>query len=141
MIIKVRHHLQMGHRLWMPRGKCNNLHGHTWKVLLTVEGEQDRSGMLLEYGALKTAWRTWLDEEFDHRMVLDSHDPLLEHLGYGRSDQYEPIYPGLKTVNFNPTVENLSKYFAANASAIFPPGFNYGVELWEGDNNAAIATQ
>jgi len=141
MIIKVNHHLQMGHRLHRPEGKCQNLHGHTWLVTLALEGDTDSDGKVYDYGELKRRWRGWLDEEFDHRMVLDTHDPLIERYGHGSSKQYDFILPGLKTVPFNPTVENLAAYFLAEAIAMFGSKYTYAIELWEGKNNAATAIE
>jgi 6-pyruvoyltetrahydropterin/6-carboxytetrahydropterin synthase len=134
--IKVVHELQMAHRLPNLPGKCQRIHGHTWKVVLTIGGKVDDHGILLDYTEVKAKWRTWLDDEFDHRLVLWKDDPLM------CEDEDEEIrYPGVKLLDCDPTVENLSRIFGAGATGMFSNGksFNrtFAVELWEGNNNCA----
>lgn len=138
--IKVKHTLQMAHRLWNLPGKCQNIHGHTWDVTLIMAGEPDIRGIVLDYHEVKAAWRGWLDREFDHRLVLHDGDPLLI-----RTDAFiKNLYPGLVMFERPPTVENLAAHMTEKAQALFNNDniTMWAVELWEGDNNcAAAATQ
>ncbi len=78
-----------GHYLRNYRGKCENPHGHNYKVRVTLYGEElDRAGLLLDFKDLKDVMRDVMDR-LDHQMIND----------------LEPF-----TV-LNPSAENLAKYF------------------------------
>jgi 6-pyruvoyltetrahydropterin/6-carboxytetrahydropterin synthase len=83
-----------GHYLRNYRGKCENPHGHNYKVRVTLAGEQlDKAGLLLDFKDLRDVMRQVIDR-LDHRMIND----------------VEP-FDGL-----NPSAENLAKYFFDEAS-------------------------
>jgi 6-pyruvoyltetrahydropterin/6-carboxytetrahydropterin synthase len=78
-----------GHYLRNYKGKCENLHGHNYKVRVTLAGaELDAAGLLLDFRLLKQVLRPVI-ERLDHQMLND----------------LEPF-----TV-LNPSAENLAKYF------------------------------
>jgi queuosine biosynthesis protein QueD len=133
--IKVKHNLQMAHRLWNLPGKCQNIHGHTWEVILMMAGEPDERGIVMDYHDIKQAWRGWLDSEFDHRLVLDMDDPLLQ------LKTTSPAYPGVSFFNGSPTVEALATRMAEKARILFGQEniAMWAVELWEGNSNCASA--
>jgi 6-pyruvoyltetrahydropterin/6-carboxytetrahydropterin synthase len=85
-----------GHYLRNYRGKCENPHGHNYKVFVTLIGEQlDEAGMLLDFKLLKQVMRPTVDY-LDHRMIND----------------LEPFVSAI-----NPSAENLAKYFYDQTSA------------------------
>ena len=136
--IKVRHTIQMGHRLWSIPGRCQQLHGHTWNIILGITGEvTSPDGMFLNYHDIKRVWRTYLDTEFDHHFAFDGKDPLVWRKS---RSELEMLYPGSVIVTFIPTVENLAAHWAAYAATIWGSKYTYSVELWEGENNCAIAS-
>ena len=78
-----------GHYLRNYKGKCENPHGHNYKVRVTLQGrELDHAGLLLDFKDLKTVMKPTIDR-LDHQMMND----------------IEPF----KTLN--PSAENLAKYF------------------------------
>ncbi len=78
-----------GHYLRNYKGKCENPHGHNYKVRVTLMGtELDATGLLLDFKLLKQVMRPIIDR-IDHLMLND----------------LEPF-----TV-LNPSAENLAKYF------------------------------
>lgn len=78
-----------GHYLRNYQGKCENPHGHNYKVLVTLQGKElDRAGLLLDFKLLKQVMRPVI-EYLDHQMINDLA-PFTE---------------------INPSAENLSKYF------------------------------
>jgi len=78
-----------GHYLRNYRGKCENPHGHNYKVRVTLCGEElDRAGLLLDFKDLRDVMRDTVDR-LDHQMI----------------NELEPF-----TV-LNPSAENLAKYF------------------------------
>ena len=78
-----------GHYLRNYRGKCENPHGHNYRVLVTLAGaELDETGLLLDFKVLKTLLRPVVDY-LDHQMIND----------------LEPF------TTLNPSAENLARYF------------------------------
>ena len=91
-----------GHRLLNYEGKCKYLHGHNGRVVITIEAESlDDRGMVLDFSDIKRVVSTWIDENLDHRMLLNRDDPaipMLEELG-------EPLF----LFDANPTAENIAR--------------------------------
>ena len=59
--------------------KCGNLHGHTYKVEVIIEGE-NKSGMNMDFADLKDAVRDTL-LQFDHKLFNDFLDyPSIENI-------------------------------------------------------------
>ena len=78
-----------GHYLRNYRGKCENPHGHNYRVLVTLIGEElDHAGLLLDFKLIKQVLRPTV-EYFDHQMIND----------------LEPF------TTLNPSAENLARYF------------------------------
>jgi len=78
-----------GHYLRNYRGKCENPHGHNYKVFVTLIGEElDEAGLLLDFKLLKQVMRPVVDY-LDHQMIND----------------LEPF------TTVNPSAENLARYF------------------------------
>jgi 6-pyruvoyltetrahydropterin/6-carboxytetrahydropterin synthase len=78
-----------GHYLRNYVGKCENPHGHNYRVLVTLAGaELDDSGLLLDFKLLKNVLRPTIDY-LDHNMIND----------------LEPF------TTLNPSAENLARYF------------------------------
>ena len=78
-----------GHYLRNYKGKCENPHGHNYKVRVTLAGtELDAAGLLLDFKLLKQVLRPVI-ERIDHRMLNDL-EPFIE---------------------LNPSAENMAKYF------------------------------
>jgi 6-pyruvoyltetrahydropterin/6-carboxytetrahydropterin synthase len=78
-----------GHYLRNYKGKCENPHGHNYKIRVTLAGaELDKAGLLLDFKDLKDVMKHAIDR-LDHQMIND----------------IEPF-----TV-LNPSAENLAKYF------------------------------
>lgn len=78
-----------GHYLRNYKGKCENPHGHNYKVRVTLAGrELDKAGLLLDFKDLREVMRPVIDR-LDHQMINDL-EPFRE---------------------LNPSAENLAKYF------------------------------
>ena len=59
------------HRLVNYCGRCENLHGHNWRVQVFVAGEQlDKDGLLIDFTVLKDRLKDILDE-LDHNYLND----------------------------------------------------------------------
>jgi 6-pyruvoyltetrahydropterin/6-carboxytetrahydropterin synthase len=109
-----------GHYLRNYRGKCENPHGHNYKLRVTLCGQElDRAGLLLDFKDLKDMMREVVDR-LDHQMIND----------------LEPF-----TV-LNPSAENLAKYFYDEAQAMLKSATNGRVQVkdvtvWETESTAA----
>ena len=69
--IKVNAEFEAAHRIVGHPGKCDRLHGHSWKVEAIVRGrELDDLGMLVDFKAVKGALNAILDT-MDHRYLND----------------------------------------------------------------------
>lgn len=111
-----------GHRLLNYSGKCRNLHGHNGRAVIELEGDTlDDRGMLVDFTDIKKSVRTWIDDELDHRMILNENDPVVPFL----QAQGEPLF----LLPENPTAETIARLiYNYTKSAGFPVR---SVVLWE----------
>jgi 6-pyruvoyltetrahydropterin/6-carboxytetrahydropterin synthase len=68
------------HRQPNHDGHCALIHGHNWDFEFEFEAsELDDNGFVIDFGRLN--WlKEYLDDRFDHKLVLNEDDPWLEHL-------------------------------------------------------------
>jgi 6-pyruvoyltetrahydropterin/6-carboxytetrahydropterin synthase len=87
--VTVERGFSSGHYLRNYKGKCENPHGHNYKVRITLRGETlDHAGLLLDFKDLKQVMRPVI-ERIDHQM-LNEIEPFTE---------------------VNPSAENLARFF------------------------------
>jgi 6-pyruvoyltetrahydropterin/6-carboxytetrahydropterin synthase len=84
--VRIDEEFSAAHALRGYKGKCENLHGHNWKVEVYVRGSQlDEVGMLVDFRELKAATRRVMNY-LDHRNLnelkpFDNEiNPSSEHL-------------------------------------------------------------
>ena len=112
--IKIEASFSAAHFLRAYKGKCEELHGHNWKIEAVVSrGQLDKAGMVLDFKDLKMELNKIL-EKFDHK--------YLNNLPYFKK--------------VNPTSENISRYIYDNLKSKIPD-LN-SVTVWE--NNTSSAT-
>lgn len=100
---------EMGHRLPFHKGKCKNLHGHTYKLILELEGELDKNGMLIDFYDMKVIVNPII-EELDHAfMVYRDDKELIKLLKQLKSKHV--------IVDFHSTAENISTYLLSRISS------------------------
>lgn len=107
--LKTEASFDSAHFLAGYEGKCSNIHGHRWKIIVEVSKEElsneiQTRGMVVDFGTLKSDLRQ-LADQLDHALIIekDSLKPLtLQAL----------IEEGFRviTFEFRPTAENFSKY-------------------------------
>lgn len=91
-----------GHRLLNYDGKCRHLHGHNGRAVITLEASSlDHRGMVFDFSDIKLVVSSWIDDNLDHRMILNKKDPAVEVL----RELGEPLY----LLETNPTAENIAK--------------------------------
>jgi len=87
--VTVESHFSSGHYLRDYHGKCENPHGHNYRVLVTLAGEElEPNGLLLDFKILK-----------------DILKPVVNYLDHQMINDLEPF------TRVNPSAENLAKYF------------------------------
>jgi 6-pyruvoyltetrahydropterin/6-carboxytetrahydropterin synthase len=119
-----------GHRIAGHDGPCVHPHGHNARVEVECRGELDARGMVVDFTGIKRALNDWIDAHWDHRMILQAGDPLIEVLGA----LDEPVY----VLDVPPTAENLAaRLFAVAAQAGLPVA---AVRFWETDSSLAVYT-
>lgn len=105
MITAERYHdISCGHRVFGHENKCAHLHGHNYRFHFTITAnELDGVGRVLDFSVIKSHLCMWLEENFDHKMLIWEKDPWLKPL-----KEIDPY--GVLSVPFNPTAENIAAY-------------------------------
>lgn len=126
---------EMGHRLTFHEGLCINLHGHSYKMLVEVDGDLDKNGMVIDYFDLKTVVGPIIDE-LDHSfMVKNTDSDVLEFL--------QKMNMKHVVVDTESTAENLCFYMLKRIeNAGLPENINsVMVKVFETENTYAQAEQ
>jgi 6-pyruvoyltetrahydropterin/6-carboxytetrahydropterin synthase len=117
--VTVQQTFAAGHALRNYRGKCENVHGHNYRIEVTVQGEQlDSIGLLVDFVELKRLMKDTIDY-LDHRFIND----------------LEPFD------KVNPSAENIAKYFHDRISRGLSPEVPIRlaqVKVWETDTSSAV---
>jgi len=113
--VSVEETFSAGHALRGYRGKCENVHGHNYRVQITLEGpELDTIGLLVDFTRVKQVLREVI-KRLDHQFI----------------NELEPF------ITVNPSAENLAKYFFEEVSGglkALPAGASVKEAiLWETD--------
>lgn len=117
-----------GHRLLNYEGKCRYLHGHNGRVEIVIAKETlDPKGMAYDFSEIKKMVKGWIDENLDHRMILNEQDPIIPFL----REMKEPLF----LIKENPTAENIAKLIFEEAKGL---GLSVlEVKLWETPDSCA----
>jgi 6-pyruvoyltetrahydropterin/6-carboxytetrahydropterin synthase len=127
--------LDAGHRVPGHQGKCRNLHGHTYTVEVTAEGEVPEDGMVLDFGVVKEVMVEHVGR-WDHAfLVWEGDAEVLKAL------DVDPSWQRIITP-WPPTAENLARLAAI---LLYPDLASHGIALvevrvWETPNCFATWT-
>jgi 6-pyruvoyltetrahydropterin/6-carboxytetrahydropterin synthase len=117
--VSVEQTFAAGHALRNYKGKCENVHGHNYRVMVTIQGEQlDATGLLVDFVDIKRLMGGAIDY-LDHRFIND----------LAPFDQ------------INPSAENIAKYFYDRLSAGLQnqaPVRISEIRVWETDTSSAV---
>ena len=128
-IVKTENSFDSAHFLARYNGKCRNIHGHRWRVVIEIAGENLDDGMVVDFTDIKAALKA-LTDNLDHSLVMEK-DTL-------KPQTYECLVDEgfrIMIMDFRPTAENFAKYFF---DEIKNKGFNIrAAEVYETPNNCA----
>ncbi|MCE2504687.1 MAG: 6-carboxytetrahydropterin synthase [Chlorobi bacterium] len=93
---------EMGHRLPFHEGGCRNVHGHSYRMHVSVTGELDENGMVVDYFDLREIVDP-LIEQIDHAFLCDTSDT--DMLAFLEKHEMKRVI-----VNFPSTAENIAQW-------------------------------
>ena len=102
--------MEMAHALHGYDGLCKNIHGHSYKLWVTLRGAvkdeagHKKDGMVLDFSLLKQMVKPLIIDKFDHSLVLNANSP---HANIDLSAFEKVFY-----LPYQPTSENLVNDFA-----------------------------
>ena len=130
---------ETGHALYGYDGKCRNVHGHSYKLSVTVIGkpitqsENVKFGMVIDFGDLKKIVKTEIVDVFDHATVFNKNTPHVE-LAKELSDRGHNVL----LVDYQPTSEMMVIDFAKKIKKYLPDSVNlFSLKLQETDTSFA----
>lgn len=135
--LKTEASFDAAHFLKGYKGKCSNLHGHRWRVVLSVKAEEliseqdiQHSGMIVDFGDLKGDLKHEADL-LEHSLIYEKDSLRPTTIAALKEEEFR-----LVEVAFRPTAENFAKFF-------FDKMKTYGykvaqVEVYETPNNCAV---
>ncbi|MGM0530579.1 MAG: 6-pyruvoyl trahydropterin synthase family protein [Bacteroidota bacterium] len=103
---------EIAHALWNYDGPCKNLHGHSYKLFVTVMGtpindpDNPKNGMVIDFGDLKDIVNEEIAEPLDHAVILNE-EALKTNIN-GIPQMFDKRF----VVNYQPTCENMVTDFA-----------------------------
>lgn len=133
--LKTESSFDAAHFLTDYHGKCENLHGHRWRVVAYLEQAELRTegthkDMVIDFAEFKRALRD-LTEELDHSFVMEEGSLMPETLECLHKEGFT-----LSMMPFRTTAENLARYFF---DKLADKGFPVSqVDVYETPNNCAI---
>lgn len=130
---------ETGHALYGYDGKCRNVHGHSYKLSVTVIGTPiaDNShvkfGMVIDFGDLKKIVKEEIVDVFDHATVFNKNTPHVELANELKSRGHNVLL-----VNYQPTSEMMVIDFADKIKKRLPENINlHAVKLQETETSYA----
>ena len=109
---------EMAHALHGYDGLCKNIHGHSYKLFVTVKGEiknnkgNAKDGMVLDFDVLKSIVKPEIINKYDHSLVLNANSPHSEI----DLSAFEKVF----FLPYQPTSENLVTDFALKIKSKLP---------------------
>lgn len=123
---------EMAHALLDYDGLCKNIHGHSYKLFVTVigspiEDEQNtKEGMVMDFGDLKRIVKPLIVDIFDHSVVLNKKAPTESFI------QVRPMFERIHLLDYQPTCENMVIDFAGRIKPLLPENVElFRIKLYE----------
>ena len=116
---------EMAHALHGYDGLCKNIHGHSYKLWVTIRGKvlkqksHTKDGMVMDFAVLKSFVKPEIVDKYDHSLVLNANSPHIE-IDFSA---FEKVF----FLPYQPTSENLVSDFALQIKNNLPEG----IELYK----------
>ena len=130
---------ETGHALYGYDGKCKNVHGHSYKLSVTVIGEpitdstNVKYGMVIDFGDLKKIVKEEIVDVFDHATVFNKNTPHVE-----LAKELQARDHNVLLVDYQPTSEMMVIDFAKKIKNRLPKHINlHSLKLQETDSSFA----
>ena len=131
--LKTEQSFDSAHFLHGYSGKCANIHGHRWRIVVTIKSDKllddpQNNGMIIDLSDLKNNLKS-ITDNLDHALIIEE--------GSLRSSLYQAlIAENFKIINlpFRPTAENLAKYIYEILAKTYDVEC---VDVYETPNNCA----
>ena len=117
-LIEVTDAFSAAHQLRGYRGKCEHLHGHNWKVTITLSAKKiDKTGLAIDYGEVK--------------QILSEILQKLDHTFLNETPHFQKL---------NPSSENIARYIYDSARSLVPKkkAAVKSVAVWESEKTRAV---
>ncbi len=111
---------EIAHALWNYDGPCKNIHGHSYKLFVTVIGSpisddtDPKNGMVIDFGDLKQIVNEEIVDNLDHAVILSSK------AARKIPAEMEQMFERSLIVDYQPTCENLVLDFAERLKQLLP---------------------
>jgi 6-pyruvoyltetrahydropterin/6-carboxytetrahydropterin synthase len=130
---------ETGHALYGYDGKCKNVHGHSYKLSVTVIGTpiddstNVKFGMVIDFGDLKKIVKEEIVDQFDHATVFNQNTPHIDLANELKSRDHHVIL-----VDYQPTSENMVVDFAERITSRLPQNIQlFSLKLQETETSFA----
>ena len=130
---------ETGHALYGYDGLCRNVHGHSYKLHVTVIGNpitdtnNVKYGMVIDFGDLKKIVKSKIVDVFDHATVFNKNTPHIE-----LAKELETRGHNVLLVDYQPTSEMMIIDFAETIKEELPPQIKlHSLKLQETDSSYA----
>jgi 6-pyruvoyltetrahydropterin/6-carboxytetrahydropterin synthase len=130
---------ETGHALYGYDGKCKNVHGHSYKLSVTVIGspisdkDNVKYGMVIDFGDLKKIVKQEIVDIFDHATVFNKNTPHIE-----LADELKNRGHHVILVEYQPTSENMVIDFAEKIKSRLPSSIKlHSLKLQETETSFA----
>lgn len=113
-----------GHRVLGHEGKCANLHGHRYVAEVRIACPNlDTLGRVIDFGKVKEIIGNWINENWDHNILLHVNDPLLKAVSIlDRRDQCSP--PDLTAIKNGTVIGSATKEIIGRKPYVMPASLN-----------------
>jgi 6-pyruvoyltetrahydropterin/6-carboxytetrahydropterin synthase len=123
---------EMAHVLRNYDGPCRNVHGHSYRLFVTLSGvpvndpENPKNGMVIDFTELKNIVLGKIVNQFDHSVVIS------KDFDRDKRGMMEKIFGNTVVVDYQPTCENLVADFASRLIKEMPAGISlHSLRLYE----------
>lgn len=123
---------EMAHVLWNYDGPCRNVHGHSYRLFVTLSGipaddlDNPKNGMVIDFTDLKRIVKKEIVTVFDHSVVVSSR------FGKEKTKIFTEMFGNTVIVDYQPTCENLVSDFSVRISKQLTPEVKlHSLKLYE----------